>query len=83
MYYVRAILQRQAVNILQSVAARATYEDTAGEMKPCYGNHKLAEACWSQFKARTQLICESPQEFAEVVQQLTHQALVRFPEDFI
>jgi phosphohistidine phosphatase SixA len=72
MYYLLAILQRQAANILHSVAARATYEDTAEATKQCYGDHKLVEVYWSQLKARTQLTCESLQEFAEAVEHLAH-----------
>jgi hypothetical protein len=77
-----AILQ-QAAEILHSVPAIVTYEDTVRAPNGCYGDKQLTVPYWSQLKAKIHLSSESLQEFAEAVNQLVHQALVRLPVDFI
>jgi hypothetical protein len=81
--YLLAVLHGQAVDVQQSIPPGTTYEDIVGALKGRYGDHQLATAYREQLKARTQLIGESQQEFAAVIEQLAHQALVRLPIKFI
>jgi hypothetical protein len=78
-----AILLGHAADILHSVPAEATYEDTVGVLKGHYGDHQLAAAYQLQFKARTQLSSSSLQEFTMAVKQLAHWTVFGLPEDFI
>jgi hypothetical protein len=67
-----AILQGQAVDILHSVSAEATYKDIIWALKGHYGDHQQAAAYWSQLKARIQMNSRSLHESAVVVKQMAH-----------
>jgi hypothetical protein len=60
-----------------------TYEDIVRALKSHYRDHQLVVAYWSQNKARTQLSSESLQKCAPANKFLTHQALVKPPNNFI
>jgi hypothetical protein len=53
-----AILQGKATDVLHSVPAEMTYQDTAEALEGCYRDHQVAAVYCSQLKVRTQLNCE-------------------------
>jgi hypothetical protein len=78
-----SVLQGQAAEIVRTVPEEATYEEISGALKGRFGDHQLAAAFRSQFKARVQTSGETLQEFAAAVEQLAHRALVGLPLAFI
>jgi hypothetical protein len=78
-----SVLQGQAADIVRTVPAKATYEGITGALSYRFGDHQLAAAYRSQFKAMVQTSGETLQEFAAAVEQLAHRALVGLPLAFI
>jgi lysophospholipid acyltransferase (LPLAT)-like uncharacterized protein len=52
-------------------------------LQDCYRDYQLATAYCSQLRARTQLIAQSLKEFATIIEQLIHQALLVLPQYYI
>jgi hypothetical protein len=71
-----AVMQGQVADILHSVPASLTYEDTVGVLKGHYGDHQLVADVPAQLKNKIQLVGESLQELGAAVEQLTYRALV-------
>jgi hypothetical protein len=65
------------------VPDEATHAEISGALKGRFGDHQLAAAYRSHFKARVQASGESLQGFAAAVEQLAHRALVGLPLTFI
>jgi hypothetical protein len=81
--YLMSVLQGRAAHNLHRVPAEASYEDIVGALQDRFWDHKLAATYRSQLKARVQVSGETLQEFAAVVEQLTHWTLLRLPDGFI
>jgi hypothetical protein len=72
--YLLAILQRNAVNILQNIPAGATYEDTVRAQMGHYAHHQQAAAHKSKpDKLNTKLL----QEFTAAINRLAYWVPVR------
>jgi hypothetical protein len=73
---------RVRLPIIYTVPAEASY-DIVESLQDRFGDHQLAAAYRSQFKARVQMSGKTLQKFAAAVERLAQRALVGLPVGFI
>jgi hypothetical protein len=71
-------LKGQKYDVLHRAPKKVTYlyKETIGAVKDRSGDQQLVAVYFTQLKTRTQILSESPQEFAAAIEQMTHCVLL-------